>query len=63
MNWKLIAYVGAGVTAGFVLSELLVGSIHPRLIVLSAAVAIVAGTLLSLMLRIGARRNRTTGPR
>jgi len=63
MNWKLIAYVAAGVTAGFVLSELLVASIHSRLILLTAVVAIVTGALLSMMSRIRTRKNRTTGAR
>lgn len=60
MNWKLIIYVAAGVTAGTVLAKSLVGSVSPLYVALAAAGALVCATLLALMLRIGARKKGTT---
>ena len=60
MNWKLIAYVTAGVTAGTLLAKSLVGSIDPLFVGLTAVGALAGATLLSLMLRVGARKKETT---
>jgi hypothetical protein len=59
MNWKLIVYIVAGVSAGTLLLEFFSGAINPLLIGLSAVVALIGAALLSWMLRIGARKKPT----
>lgn len=62
MNWKLILYTTAGAALAWTLPHLIFfGTVSPVLVTLTAVLAFLGSTLLSLMMRVSARKATTKG--